>query len=571
VLDSRPMSLTQRALLGGAIGLVASLAAAIALASPSPTRAAPAAIDTAPADTATAAPASPAASDTTADLRPPDGLPIRSVVIRTREVFDPVPGGALRPLYKIVNAIHVKTRPSTIRRQLLFKPGDPWSEARAKETERNLRALYFVDPQPISATRHGDSVDVLVDTRDNWTTEPSFELAGGGGKTVGSVILLERNLLGLGKLVELSYRETRTKIERSVRYQDPGFAGTHARLDLSAGNETSGGSASAFYAEDTPWSYLVSFDRSESRTHLFDQDIEVERFDRNVHEGSASVGHGSRVDGTILRINGTFLYRDRLFGVSEPLTPAGPLVGGDVEELRNRRLDGEIFVWRPKHVVRRQVEHLDGVEDFDLGYLGRVKVGWSPHALGSTQDEGYGEAELRLGALAGGAGFGWVDANLSSRMRRQPLETLLQVEARWVNQSLPRQTWVLGVNGTAGSRMPRDFQVLMGSLDGLRGYPEYALAGHRSWRVNVEDRIAGPREVLRLVSLGAAVFYDGAAAFGPGSNGNIWLHDVGAGLRISFPRSSHKRVGRMDVAWPLRTTNSLRPGATLTFGAEQAF
>jgi hypothetical protein len=561
------MSSTQRGLLGGAVGLLASLAAATILAAPSPARAIPA-----PPDTVAGRPG--VAPDTPAP--PPDGLPIRSVLIRTREIFDPLPGGTLRPFYRIVNAIHVKTRPSTIRGQLLFAPGDPWSEARAKETERNLRALYFVDPQGITATRDGDSVDVVVDTRDNWTTEPSFELAGGGGRTVGSIVLLERNLLGLGKLVQLSYRKTRTAIERSVLYQDPCFSNTHARLDLSVGNETSGGSASAlfglpFYAEDTPWSYLVSFDRSDSRTHLFDQDIDVERFDRNVHEGSASVGHGSRVDGTILRVTGTFVYRDRHFGASQALTPAGPLVGGGVEELRNRRLDGEVFLWRPRHVVRQRVEHLDGLEDFDLGYQARLKVGWSPRALGSTEDEGYGEAEARLGTLAGGAGFGWVDANLSSRVRRQPLETLLQVQARWVNQSLPRQTWVFGLNGTSGSRMPRDFQVLMGSLDGLRGYPEYALAGQRSWRVNVEDRIAGPREVLGLVSLGAAVFYDGAAAFGPGSDGSVWLHDVGGGLRISFPRSTHKRVGRMDLAWPLRTTERVRAGATLTFGAAQAF
>jgi hypothetical protein len=543
------MSCARRAFLGGAIGLAASLAAAVALASP-------------------------AAPDTTTLV--PDGLPIRSVVIRTREVFDPVPDDALRPFYKIVNAIHVKTRASTIRRQLLFEPGDPWTRERSSETERNLRALHFVDSNGITATRDGDSVDVVVDTRDNWTTEPAFEFAGGGGNTVGSVVLLERNLLGLGKLVQLSYRESRTTIQRSLLYQDPGFAGTHARLELSAGNESSGGSASAlfglpFYAQDTPWSYLGSFHRSESRAHLFDQDVEVERFDRNVHEGFARVGRGSRVDGRILRVSGAFFYRDRLFGASEALTPGGLLVGGEAEELRTRRLDGEVYLWRPRYVVRQRVERLDGLEDFDLGHVARVKVGYAPRALGSTQDEGYGEGEVRLGALAGGAGFGWVDANMSSRLRSEPLETLLQLEARWVNQSLPRQTWVFGVSGTAGSRMPRDFQIALGSLDGLRGYPEYALAGQRTWRVNVEDRIAGPREVLGLVSLGAAVFYDGAAAFGPGSDGNIWLHDVGGGLRISFPRSSHKRVGRLDVAWPLRTTDRLRPGATFTFGAEQAF
>ena len=522
---------------------------------------------------ATPAPPDSAAAAARAAL---DGLPIRTVLIRTHEVFDPVPEGALRPLYHLVNTIHIRTRPSTIRSQLLFAPGDPWNEARAEETERNLRALYFVEPQPIEATRDGDSVDVVVDTRDTWTTEPAFELAGGGSRLVGSFTLLERNLLGLGKLVQLSYRENLLNVERSVLYQDPGFAGTHARLELGVGNETSGSSASAafglpFYAEDAPWSYSASWDRSDSRTHLFDGETELERFDRALREASVSLGHGARHDGTILRLTSAFLYQDRRFGASQVLTAGGPLVGGDVEDLRTRRLDGQVLLWHPKHVVRRRVEHLDGLEDFDVGRVARLKLGWSPHALGGSVDEGYGEAELRAGALASGAGFGWVDASLSSRMRRQPLETLLELETRWVNQSLPRQTWVFGVNGIVGSRMPRDFQIVEGALNGLRGYPEYALTGQRTWRVNVEDRIAGPREVLGLVSLGAAVFYDGAVASGPGSRGSIWLHDVGAGLRFSFPRSSHKRVGRMDLAWPLRTTSETGPAPTLSFGAEQAF
>lgn len=517
-----------------------------------------------------------ATADSTTTPAATDGLPIRSVLIRTHEVFDPVPHGALRPVYHIVNTVHIRTRPSTVRSQLLFAPGDAWSEARAKETERNLRALYFVEPERIEARRDGDSVDVIVDTRDNWTTEPAFELAGGGGRVVGSFTLLERNLLGLGKLVQLSYRETLTKIERGALYQDPGFAGTHARLELGAGNETSGSSASVsfglpYYAEDTPWSYRGAWGRSDSRTHLFDGATEVERFDRAVREGALSLGHGSRSGATIARVTGTLFYQDRRFGASQVLTTGGPLVGGGVEDLRTRRLDGELLLWRPKHVVRQRVGRLDGLEDFDLGRVARVKLGWSPHALGGSADEGYGEAQVRAGALAGAAGFGWLDADLSSRMRLEPLETLLQLEARWVNQTLPRQTWVLGVTGVAGSRMARDFQIVMGSLSGLRGYPEYALTGQRAWRVNVENRIAGPHEVLGLVSLGAAVFYDGAMASGPGSLGSVWLHDVGCGLRLSFPRSSHKRVARMDVAWPLRTTEDVGPGATVSFGAEQAF
>ena len=57
------------------------------------------------------------------------------------DVFDPrVPGEDWWP-YKIANKIHITTRDRIIQQEILLKPGDPWDELKALESERNLRAV----------------------------------------------------------------------------------------------------------------------------------------------------------------------------------------------------------------------------------------------------------------------------------------------------------------------------------------------------------------------------------------------------------------------------------------------
>ena len=58
-----------------------------------------------------------------------EGRPIRRLDIVTRDIFEPLPEGRLRPLYRLGNLLHVRTRPVTVRRLLLFDRGNPWHAA----------------------------------------------------------------------------------------------------------------------------------------------------------------------------------------------------------------------------------------------------------------------------------------------------------------------------------------------------------------------------------------------------------------------------------------------------------
>jgi surface antigen Omp85-like protein len=505
-----------------------------------------------------------------------DGLPIARVEIEARGIFDPVPRGRLAPGYRLANRLHVRTRASTLRDQVLFAPGERWSEARAKESERALRALDIFNHVRVRGARSGDSAVVTVLTRDAWTTSPEFSLERGGGRLFGSFQLAERNLLGRAQYVAIAYREEPTGISRSVHVADPGVAGTRVKLSAGASGGSVGTTRSValgmpFYSEDAPLSFGISGEYASTKARLFDSGVEVARFDRRADRVEAFVGRGTRYGRTIGRVIGSFLVWDRTFGANVPAPGAPPEFGGGDERVRVRRFAIEGQLLRPAFVERRRVDQLDGVEDFDLGRSLGLAAGFSARSLGGSANEGYAGLRMGAGVEARRAGFGWFRLGMSSRLPAGPREAMAQLDARWVNQAIPRHTLVLAALGAAGWRTERDFQLVVGGLNGLRAHAVNALAGDQLWRFNAESRWLIGREYLHVVSLGAAAFWDAARTWGPGSGDLAWQHDVGLGLRVSLPRSAVNRVARFDVAWPVsRSAQGLRE-AVFSFGSSQAF
>ena len=168
-------------------------------------------------------------------------------------------------------------------------------------------------------------------------------------------------------------------------------------------------------------------------------------------------------------------------------------------------------------------------------------------------------------------GFGLAQGSIETRLRRSPREMLQAVDARWVSRSFARHTLVLAAEGISGLEMDKDFQLVVGGLNGLRAYPVQAVAGRRLWRLNGEDRWKVPGVFGDLLSLGAVAFTDAARAWGPGSSTSEWFVDSGVGVRLSAPQWTFGRVLRADVAWPVTPTRDGRRLPVVTFGSSQAF
>jgi len=95
------------------------------------------------------------------------GARIGEIVIRARPIFDTESGEEDNRLFRLANHLHRKTRDGTIRRRLLFGPGDTYSRSLLEESERALRHSGYLYDAQIGILRYEDNVvDVFVDTRD---------------------------------------------------------------------------------------------------------------------------------------------------------------------------------------------------------------------------------------------------------------------------------------------------------------------------------------------------------------------------------------------------------------------
>jgi hypothetical protein len=517
-----------------------------------------------------AGPAAAAAPDSVAE-----GRVIARVEIVRRNVFDPRPGSRLGGLEALANRLHVRTRPSTVRSQLLFAPGSRWSHARAHETARNLRGLDYLDPIRVEARPEGDSAVAVVETRDLWTMTPRFDIASADGRRVGSIGLSDRNVLGYGKSLSFFYNDDANGISRHIGYDDPGLLGGRHQLHYAAGKGTEGASDEIgiglpFYAERVVRAYAGGWSRATFVTHLFADGAERASFNERSERAELWYG-GRRPDGgSIRRLIASFELWDRRLGPSRLTPGAPPHFDGVEENIRIRRLAGEVVWWRPHFLELTDVNRFTRTEDFDCSTQLALKLGFAPHALGSTQDEGYWRVRAQAGADTR-FGFGWVRGSGSSRLAPDAIERMLQLDARWYTRLTPANLMAFGASGISGGNTPRDFQARAGGLNGLRAYPIDAVAGQRLWRLNAEERWRFSPRAWQFVNLGSALFFDAARAWGTGAADTGWFRDAGVGLRVGIPSWGLSEVLRVDVAWPIEPTRNGGNRPVLTFGSSQAF
>ena len=506
-----------------------------------------------------------------------EGATIRRVDIRCMSIFDPVPEGRFSPVYSSANRLHVRTRQATVRSQLLIAPGQVWTADKIYESQRLLRDLEYIEPEVIRSRLVDDSVDVLVITHDQWTTQPELNVERGGGVTYGSVGLTERNMMGLGLGVSLAFRSEPIGRSRSLDLTGERLFGTQLEAAVKASTGTAGVANSYFVLDpfrslDDTRSWTTSWSRANVTQYLYENGLVSATFPFQQRMAQAAYAWGMRTtDGVVHRVAVGLGMHDRIYGPTEfsPLStidvPAGE------EELRLRWGSVRYTLWRPHYVERKGIELMDPVEDYDLGERMSLEGGLAMRAFGSTADEGIAKAQLDAGHETRRFGFGFLQSRFSTRLRRVPVETLAQIDGRWIQQPSPDLALVVAGHGEVAADAPREVQSVVGGLNGLRAYGVQALAGTQIWRFNGEARWVAARDVFEIASVGAATFVDAARAWGTGSDAAPWHHDAGLGLRLSFPHASLHQVARFDVAFPLSPTRDGGRSPVFSFGSSQAF
>ena len=128
----------------------------------------------------------------------PEGKEVDQVFVEREEIFPET-----NP--KVFDVLHVKTRDSVVRREVLLRPGDRFDATRALETERNLRRIFILSvAKVVAAKAPNGKVHVLVVTQDRWSLRlsNSFTLIGGLLQFL-QLTLVEVNFNGWGQSLSI--------------------------------------------------------------------------------------------------------------------------------------------------------------------------------------------------------------------------------------------------------------------------------------------------------------------------------------------------------------------------------
>lgn len=479
--------------------------------------------------------------------------------------------------YRLANSLHARTRVEVIEREILFEVGDCYSPEALEDSERLLREFDFLADAHLRAIpRPGGGVEVIVETRDEWSTRVEPSTGTGGVLGLRGVRLVEDNLGGTGRHLSLFYDRGAGEEIWGVAYRAPqlfrsrwdmglGFARTEV------GRSTYESITFPFVGETGRFAFRQRLERDERYFELLMPDGEelsgilVPLRREQFEVGTAVRRGGARFRHTLIGIG---LAGERIEYPGEPVfadVDGRPLALGVLEptwmpvsSARIILLTGQRNVW---FVRRRGLDTIDAVEDVQLGVEAEASIGPTLALFSEDRDVAIG-----LGLFAGGElGATSIAGGQLSFEARRSYETipglpewsdvLAQVDLWAYYRSTPESphTFVTTLSGVGGWHPRVPFQLTLGGEAGLRGYAHHVDPGARRIVASFEHRayLGWPLPELfdaALVSfLDLGKIWPGRVPFGIESPVRASL---GVGLRAAFPPGS-RQTFRLDVGFPV--------------------
>ncbi|HUQ53825.1 MAG TPA: hypothetical protein VM692_16470 [Gammaproteobacteria bacterium] len=492
---------------------------------------------------------------------------IRSVNVSVDDVFDPNDPKENKRLYRLANRLHISTREQVIESALLFDSGDVFEGRLLDESARALRALGFVaaatvEPHDYDAATNSVEIDVRV--RDSWTLATDMKFHHSGGVSEFGAGLEDRNLLGMGKELKVSYRSLIERDETYVGYIDPHLFGSRVQLSTVLANASDGHRRELavdrpFYSLDTRWSLGGSL-RDEQRVDpIYDLGEEIDEFSHDIRSSTLQGGWSrGLIDGKTRRW---------LMGVTAEEHRFAPTL--DTPQPLLLPVDRElVYPWVGWQLVEddfREMSELNDLgrtEDISLGLNLFFQVGFAKQRFGSDRDATVYKASAQTGWEPGGPGrLLLLDAGGSTRDEDTGLQnSQMYVDLKFYQRNLTRHLFSVSLSALATNNLDAENQVLLGGDSGLRGYPVRYQAGKHRSIVTVEERFFTDWYPGRLFRVGYALFADAGQVRGRdprASPSQGTLYDVGVGLRLSSPRATGRSIVHVDLAFPLNGDPSI--------------
>ena len=489
---------------------------------------------------------------------------IGTITLTRMNVFDTSQKGENKSLYRLANRLHIVTRESTLLSQLLFRQGDVYSRRVLEESERILRRNEFLYDAKISISSYKDGVvHIVVWTQDLWTLVPDISLSRSGGENKTGFAISEKNLLGHGSEIRVSWAETVDRQSTSFLFFDRNLFKSRTSLlarvsDNSDGNIQRLRVLRPFFALDSRWAAGMDLLDADFEDQFYDLGDAVAEYREQTEYYTLHGGRSKGLqDGWARRWTLGVVFDDKQFS---------EVTDGTLRKLvpKDRRLVypyvGMVLLEDNFRTTTNR-DQIGRTEDFFLGTRFTANLGFASENIGSDRD-------ALIYSVGANRGFGAVEKKvllLSSMISGRAEEshsadTRFHVNARYYSQQSKRRLFHIMFDGTWGQNLDFDNLLELGGDSGLRGYPLRYQTGESRVLISIEERFFTDWYPFRLIRVGFAVFADAGRTWGENPAGGTsigWLKDVGFGLRLAPTRSGSNKVFHVDLAFPLDGDSSI--------------
>ncbi len=501
---------------------------------------------------------------------------VGKILIDNQNIFDLSNPKDDQPLFRLADRLHVKTKPSTIRAQLLFKTGDRYDRRVLDESERILRAeSYFYDAWIRAIAYHDGKVDIRVTTKDVWTLNPGFNYSRAGGTNTTGEQLEEINTAGTGTDLRILHEANIDRTELLFEASNQHAFDTWTQVALTYGDLSDGHLHDylinyPFYALDSRWAAGTNGNDDLETDSLYDRGNIIDQFS-DQHDYLQVYGGWSPglQNGWVQRWQTGVTYIEDRFAPVSTWTGITTLP-------ENREF---VYPWIQYTLIQDDYLRLYNhdqilrTEDFYLGTTATVQVGYAPEAFGSTRDALVFQSAWGKGFRNGGSTL-LLSGDFSGRLEGSQLDNgLADVYARYYVIQSKNWLFFSSFVGSKGWRLDLDNQLLLGGDNGLRGYPLRFQDGTGRMLFSAEQRYFTDWFPFRLFRAGAAVFCDIGRTWGQPELAQPslgLLKDAGFGLRFGNARSGLGNVIHVDLAFPLNATAGI-PKVQFVVQTEQTF
>ncbi|MBB3046844.1 hypothetical protein FHR99_001080 [Litorivivens lipolytica] len=488
-----------------------------------------------------------------------DGMTIGEIEPVVLPIFNENDPDESNRLYRLINTLHIDTRPFTISRQLTLESGKPLKAKLVAENERLLRENdYLADAMLVPRRACGDEVDLLAVVRDIWTLTPSTSFSRTGGENKSSVGISESNLLGTGQSLALGYFRNDDRSGYSVSYGHDQLFSNHTELDLTY-SETSDGSvkeagiARPFYSLNTPWSYGV-YALQEDR--IDDIDTAQERLNTFKTEIELYEVYGGWSRGLIDNVSQRWTV-----GITESSTVYTDLPDSAIDPPEDRQLRYPWMGWEyieDRFWTTTNINQIGRQEDIRLGAYWSTRMGYASENWGSSEDAVLYSLQHQYTLSVGRHHIMQFYAGIDGRYNTntdKAKSTFANFETRYFHFIDQKNRWYARLRLDAGRNIEQNEQLTSGGNDNLRGYPNDTQRGNQRWLLTVERRHFTDWHIFNLFRVGAVAYIDVGRTRDtetPQINNTTNLANVGFGLRFSSSKAGKDKVVHLDIAVPLR-------------------